>query len=83
MFRIAIIIVLLILLWDVKTAEASVRKIENSGKSHAHKVDLTIGGGTDGGDLDIVQDGEDNNIDLDITSMDNFISIIFTGRHRS
>tara|TARA_B100000925_G_scaffold180486_1_gene136187 strand:+ start:262 stop:615 length:354 start_codon:yes stop_codon:yes gene_type:complete len=62
MFRIAIIIVLLILLWAQTTNPAL-----------ANDFDLTIGGGTDGGDLDIVQDGEDNNIDLDITSMDNFI----------
>ena len=41
--------------------------------AEGNDFDLTIGGGTDGGDLDIVQDGEDNNIDLDITSMDNFI----------
>ena len=27
---------------DVKTAEASVRKIENSGKSHAHKIQAAI-----------------------------------------
>ena len=62
MFRIAIILVLLILLWAQTTNPA-----------RANDFDLTIGGGTDGGDLDIVQDGEDNNIDLDITSMDNFI----------
>ena len=27
---------------DVKTAEASVKKIENSGKSHAHKIQAAI-----------------------------------------
>ena len=54
MFRIAIIVVLLILLWAQTTNPA-----------RANDFDLTIGGGTDGGDLDIVQDGEDNNIDLD------------------
>jgi len=41
-------------------------------KANANDFDLTIIT-TDGGDLDILQDGEDNNIDLDITSMDNFI----------
>ena len=61
MFRIAIIIVLLILLWAQTTNPA-----------RANDFDLTIGGGTDGGDLDIVQDGEDNNNDLDVQSMDNF-----------
>ena len=59
MFRIAIIVVLLILLWAQTTNPA-----------RANDFDLTIGGGTDGGDLDIVQDGEDNNIDFDIISMD-------------
>ena len=27
---------------DVKTAEASVKKIENSGKTHAHKIQAAI-----------------------------------------
>ena len=40
-------------------------------KANANDFDLTIIT-TDGGDLDILQDGEDNNIDLDVQSMDNF-----------
>ena len=40
-------------------------------KADANDFDLTIIT-SDGGDLDILQDGEDNNIDLDVQSMDNF-----------
>tara|TARA_B100001121_G_scaffold273115_1_gene260048 strand:+ start:94 stop:477 length:384 start_codon:yes stop_codon:yes gene_type:complete len=55
-----------------------------SAYAEGNDFDLTIGGGTDGGDLDIIQDGEDNNIDLDITSMDNFIiSFSQTGNDHS
>ena len=39
--------------------------------AYANDFDLTIIT-TDGGDLDILQDGEDNNIDLDVQSMNNF-----------
>tara|TARA_B100001057_G_C22047076_1_gene643142 strand:+ start:149 stop:466 length:318 start_codon:yes stop_codon:yes gene_type:complete len=49
----------------------------------ANDFDLTIIT-SDGGDLDIIQDGEDNNIDLDIQSMDNFIvSFSQTGQDNS
>ena len=40
-------------------------------KANANDFDLTIIT-TDNGDLDILQDGEDNNIDLDVQSMNNF-----------
>ena len=40
-------------------------------KTNATDFDLTIIT-TDNGDLDILQDGEDNNIDLDVQSMNNF-----------
>ena len=62
MFRIAIIIVLFILLWAQTTNPA-----------YANDLDFTIDNQTDGGTFNSLQDGEDNNIDLDITSMDNFI----------
>ena len=39
----------------------------------ANDLNLTIDNLTDGGSLDIVQDGEDNDIDFDIVSMDGFI----------
>ena len=39
--------------------------------AYTNDFDLTIIT-TDGGDLDILQDGEDNNIDLDVQSMNNF-----------
>jgi len=39
----------------------------------ANDLTLTIDNQTDGGDLDIVQDGENNVIDFDIVSMDGFI----------
>ena len=40
-------------------------------KVNANDFDLTIIT-TNNGDLDILQDGEDNNIDLDVQSMNNF-----------
>ena len=39
----------------------------------ANDLTLTIDNQTTGGDLDIVQDGENNDIDFDIVSMDGFI----------
>ena len=39
----------------------------------SNDLDLTIDNLTDGGSLDIVQDGQNNDIDLDIVSMDGFI----------
>jgi hypothetical protein len=39
----------------------------------ANDLDLTIDNDTTGGNLDIVQDGENNDIDFDIISMDGFI----------
>ena len=39
----------------------------------SNDLDLTIDNLTDGGSLDIVQDGENNDIDFDIVSMDGFI----------
>jgi len=39
----------------------------------ANDLNLTIDSFTDGGSLDIVQDGENNDIDFDIVSMDGFI----------
>ena len=39
----------------------------------SNDLNLTIDNLTDGGSLDIVQDGENNDIDLDIVSMDGFI----------
>ena len=62
MFRIAIIIVLFILLWAQTTNPA-----------YANDLDFTIDNQTDGGTFNSLQDGEDNNIDFDIISMDNFI----------
>jgi len=41
--------------------------------AEANDLDLTIDNLTDGGSLDIVQDGQNNDIDLDIVSMDGFI----------
>ena len=41
--------------------------------AEGNDLDLTIDNLTDGGSLDIVQDGENNDIDLDIVSMDGFI----------
>jgi len=41
--------------------------------AEANDLDLTIDDLTDGGSLDIVQDGQNNDIDLDIVSMDGFI----------
>ena len=62
MFRIAIIIVLFILLWAQTTNPA-----------YANDLDFTIDNQTDGGTFNSLQDGEDNNIDFDIISMDGFI----------
>jgi len=39
----------------------------------SNDLNLTIDNLTDGGSLDIVQDGQNNDIDLDIVSMDGFI----------
>jgi len=41
--------------------------------AEANDLDLTIDNQTTGGSLDIVQDGQNNDIDLDIVSMDGFI----------
>tara|TARA_B100000963_G_scaffold63323_1_gene51329 strand:- start:739 stop:1122 length:384 start_codon:yes stop_codon:yes gene_type:complete len=41
--------------------------------AEGNDLDLTIDNQTDGGSLDIVQDGENNDIDFDIVSMDGFI----------
>ena len=41
--------------------------------AEGNDLNLTIDNFTDGGSLDIVQDGENNDIDLDIVSMDGFI----------
>tara|TARA_B100001094_G_scaffold34909_1_gene28980 strand:- start:170 stop:553 length:384 start_codon:yes stop_codon:yes gene_type:complete len=41
--------------------------------AEGNDLNLTIDNLTDGGSLDIVQDGENNDIDLDIVSMDGFI----------
>ena len=41
--------------------------------AEGNDLDLTIDNQTDGGSLDIIQDGENNDIDLDIVSMDGFI----------
>ena len=41
--------------------------------AEGNDLDLTIDNLTDGCSLDIVQDGENNDIDLDIVSMDGFI----------
>ena len=41
--------------------------------AEGNDLDLTIDNLTDNGSLDIVQDGENNDIDLDIVSMDGFI----------
>ena len=41
--------------------------------AESNDLDLTIDNLTDNGSLDIVQDGENNDIDLDIVSMDGFI----------
>ena len=39
----------------------------------ANDLTITFDNQTDGGSLDVTQDGEDNNIDFDIVSMDGFI----------
>ena len=41
--------------------------------AEGNDLNLTIDNLTDGGSLDIVQDGENNDIDFDIVSMDGFI----------
>ena len=41
--------------------------------TEGNDLNLTIDNLTDGGSLDIVQDGENNDIDFDIVSMDGFI----------
>ena len=41
--------------------------------AEGNDLNLTIDNFTDGGSLDIVQDGENNDIDFDIVSMDGFI----------
>jgi len=41
--------------------------------AEGNDLDLTIDNQTDGGSLDIIQDGENNDIDFDIVSMDGFI----------
>ena len=41
--------------------------------AEANDLDLTIDNQTTGGSLDIVQDGQNNDIDLDIVRMDGFI----------
>ena len=41
--------------------------------AEGNDLNLTIDNLTDGGSLDIVQDGQNNDIDLDIVSMDGFI----------
>ncbi len=41
--------------------------------AEANDLDLTIDNQTTGGSLDIVQDGQNNDIDLDIVSMDGYI----------
>ena len=41
--------------------------------AEGNDLTLTIDNLTDGGSLDIIQDGENNDIDLDIVSMDGFI----------
>tara|TARA_R100000149_G_scaffold60965_1_gene30248 strand:- start:200 stop:478 length:279 start_codon:yes stop_codon:yes gene_type:complete len=54
-------------------------------KANANDFDLTIIT-TDGGDLDILQDGEDNNIDIDVdgrTSNGSSITITQTGNNKN
>ena len=41
--------------------------------SYANDLNMTIDNLTDGGTFNSVQDGQDNDIDFDIVSMDNFI----------
>ena len=54
-------------------------------KANANDFDLTIIT-TDNGDLDILQDGEDNNIDIDVdgrTSSGSSITITQTGNNKN
>ena len=44
-----------------------------SAYAEGNDLDFTIDNQTDGGTFNSVQDGQDNNIDFDIVSMDNFI----------
>ncbi len=41
--------------------------------AEGNDLTITFDNQTDGGSLDVTQDGEDNNIDFDIVSMDGFI----------
>ena len=44
-----------------------------SAYAEGNDLDITIDNQTDGGTFNSVQDGQDNDIDFDIVSMDNFI----------
>ena len=44
-----------------------------SAYAEGNDLDFTIDNQTDGGTFNSVQDGQDNDIDFDIVSMDNFI----------
>ena len=66
MYRWLIIIVLIILLWA-----------QTTNPSFANDLNFTIDNQTDGGTFNSLQDGEDNDIDFDIVSMDGFIIDIY------